>query len=407
MNKTSFRFVNYNTIQTLFVDLIQIAIGCRKSLQRIPTDDEWRQLLQMSQEQAVVGVCLAGVGRLKLLGISPPDDVSLDWSWQTVKIQDRNVQMNQWSRFLCRRIEEDGFKCCVLKGQSLARLYDYKEVVRNTDIVNATSCRDVDNKHNSLAMLRQPGDIDLWLLASHKDVIRWGQKEHGIWFYDYHHADLQGFYDAEVELHYRPTLSRNLWRNARLQRWFKQEREKLIDYSDDAGFPVPNDVFNLILVLNHNFWHLLYEGVGMRQMMDLYFVLMNLNLSISSNNKNGIYSRYVRRFGLMKFAAASMWVMQEVFGLPKEKMVCRPDEKAGVFLLKEVFQSGNFGKSDKRLKRGRYKNRMMLMTAWMKHNWRLFRYYPVDVAWTPIGVLYISMWRRWHYAVDGFMLDKR
>lgn len=376
----------------IFLELIANSLGNSNRMRRVPSADEWKMLFQTAQNQAIAGVCFVGVQKLKTLGYSIPDDVYFEWLAVAAQIQERNELMNKWTIQLCRRIEKDGYNCCVLKGQSFTRLY------RQSD---SASNKEVENK---LSSLRQSGDIDIWMLAGHKDVIRWGQKNGGIWYYDYHHADLMEFHDADVELHYRPTLSRNLWRNVKLQRWFKKEGKKLIDKS--ADFPVPNEMFNLILVLNHNFWHLMYEGVGMRQMMDLYFVLENLTPHSSPEGIRNDYLKLIKKFNLEKYAAASMWVMKEVLGLAEEKMVYKPDEKLGRFLLQEIMKAGNFGHADERLKISRYDNRIKLMLGWMKHTFRLVSYYPIDVLWTPIGVFYISLWRRWYYALDRFKLDK-
>ena len=105
----------------------------------------------------------------------------------------------------------------------------------------------------------------------------------------------------------------------------------------------------------------------------------------------------IKHFRLQRFAAASMWIIKEMFGLEEQYLICNPDEKAGRFLLDEIMQSGNFGKYDKRLNKMRYQSRTALMSSWMKHNFRLFKYYPEDVLWTPIGILRISLWRRWYY----------
>lgn len=378
-------------VQT-FMALIRVAMGQETQLPHVPTDAQWEDLYMLAREQALIGVCFAGIQRLKRQGMCPPMPLYMQWLGEASRIQQRNEKMNQWSAELCEKIEADGYGCCVLKGQAVARLYS-----------------------ENLGKLRQPGDIDVWMLAPHKKVIQWGQRNSGIWFYDYHHADLMGFHDVEVELHYRPTLSRNLWRNTRLQRWMNTERENLISNGNGKAnntFPVPSTEFALILTLNHNFWHLLYEGVGMRQMMDLYFVLRGLTPNPSprgEGNHGGEGSQYlylIKHFGLTRFARASMWVMKEVFGLEDEFFVCEPDERSGRFLLNEILQAGNFGHADKRLKRGGG-NRVVLMGRWLKHTWRLFRDYPADVLWTPIGVLYISLWRRWHYRFDYIKLNTK
>ena len=158
----------------------------------------------------------------------------------------------------------------------------------------------------------------------------------------------------------------------------------------------------MILILNHNFWHLLYEGVGFRQILDLYFVLRSMEESGSYQDqlKEETF-RLIKYFHLQRFAAASMWIMQEVLGLAEQYLICEPDKKAGRFLLDEIMQAGNFGKFDKRLNNNRYKSRIGLMFIWLKHNLRLLRYFPIDVLWTPIGVVRISLWRRWHYRKES------
>lgn len=142
----------------------------------------------------------------------------------------------------------------------------------------------------------------------------------------------------------------------------------------------------------------MYEGVGLRQILDLYFVLKSVDSDIDSDidfdeHKEEAW-RLVKHFRLQRFAAASMWIMREVLGLDDQYLICSPGEKAGRFLLNEIMLSGNFGKFDKRLSKDRYQSPLKLMLSWLSHNFRLIRYYPADVLWTPLGVLRISMCKR-------------
>lgn len=403
-------------IQQLFFELIQVAIGTRICLTHTPSADEWGELYTIAKKQSLVGICFAGLQKLYNSVNQEPstqnpqpnstqkqepitqnlDEVQyLTWMGMAAKIQQRNQVVDEQTAQFYRKVVDDGYQACVLKGQAVNALY------------------------GNLAGLRQSGDIDMWMVAEPEKVIEWARATGSMYYYDYHHADLNIFPDTEIELHYRPSLSRNLVRNARLQKWFKEEGAKHIVYREYLGFAVPDYIFNVVLTMNHNFWHLMYEGVGMRQMMDLYFVLRSLpsanvndrelsaNLSVNTSsdtsakiikNLQDETLKLLKHLKLLRFTSASMWIMKEVLGLEDEYLLCEPNEDAGRFLLDEIMQAGNFGHHDERLKEGRYKtSRVGLMWAWMRHTSRLFEYYPADVLWTPIGILRISLWRRWHY----------
>lgn len=359
-------------MDSLFYELIRLSIGSSETLSRQPSTDEWKCLYQMAMKQSLLGVCFAGVRKhmegSKQTGeeVTIPTKAYHHWLGTAVHIQQRNEWMNKRCADFEKKLAEEGYKSCLLKGQGLAALY------------------------GELSGLRQSGDIDTWALGEPKDIIEWARKTGTMSFYDYHHADLSLYENAEIELHYRPTLSRNLLRNARLQRWFREEGEKHIAFKEELGFSVPDYTFNVILTLNHNLWHLMYEGVGLRQVLDLYFVLRSNDDSLLRDET----LKLIKHFGLLRFAEASMWIMKDVLGLEEKHLLCSPNEKAGRFLLEEIMQAGNFGKYDDRLNKNRYQSRVDLMFSWLKHNLRLVKYYPADVLWTPIGVLRISFWKR-------------
>ena len=51
-------------MKLLFFKLIQVAIGCREYLRRVPSAKEWNALYTMAQKQTVAGVCFCGLQRL-------------------------------------------------------------------------------------------------------------------------------------------------------------------------------------------------------------------------------------------------------------------------------------------------------------------------------------------------------
>ena len=101
----------------------------------------------------------------------------------------------------------------------------------------------------------------------------------------------------------------------------------------------------------------------------------------------------LRSFGMAKFAAAVMYVLQEVFAIPTHYYICKPNEKEGKKLLAEIMQGGNFGQYDTRdvsLKKGG----MMKHGVWkLKRVMRLVSSYPEEALWEPVFWVWHLVWR--------------
>ena len=103
--------------------------------------------------------------------------------------------------------------------------------------------------------------------------------------------------------------------------------------------PVPTLAFNRVYILLHIYRHLFFEGIGLRQILDYYYVLLQ---GMTETEKSD-FIFVLKSLRLLKFAGALMYVMQRVFGLEDKYAFVTPNTKLGRFLLKEVMIAGNFG----------------------------------------------------------------
>ena len=245
--------------------------------------------------------------------------------------------------------------------------------------------------------------------------------------WDYKHAHLDIWEDVAVEMHYRVEVMLNLWKNRKLQRWFEAHAEEIFSNFNDRSaqrgaclsknlntntedterLVTPMVEFNVFYILLHIYRHFLYEGVGMRQLMDYYFVLKNLlqtrkleeatggrandNVDLNSNRTNSAIDA-IKEFGMERFARGVMWVMQEVFALERKYMIAEPLESEGRFILSEVMTGGNFGHYDERINK-RSKGKLFTVIAICKHNWHLLWHYPSEVIWPPIWFVWHKCWK--------------
>ena len=62
----------------LFFELLQVALGNRDELSRVPTRKEWINLYQQSEKQSILGIMLEGLERLPEEQ-RPSQDILLQW----------------------------------------------------------------------------------------------------------------------------------------------------------------------------------------------------------------------------------------------------------------------------------------------------------------------------------------
>ena len=356
-------------MQELFFELIQVAIGRRAYLSHTPEAKEWVMLYRLAENQAVLGVCFAGVKRLQEFDNSVPVSLYMQWLAMAAKIQQRNGDMDQKTAEVWALLNNTGLECAVLKGQGIAELYSRNE--------------ELGIGNNSLGMLRQSGDIDVWVKGGFDVVNDFVQKTRPTDDVAYHRFHYNMYPDTEVELHHRPTLMRNLFDDRRLQRWCDSFGADTFVMTD-KGFTIPSLEFNRIFILTHIYRHFLFEGIGLRQLMDYYFVL---KASPQPSPERESEITLIKRISMQRFAAAVMWVLGRVFGLEREYMLCELDEKEGRFILDEIMQTGNFGHGDSRYI-GHSKVKRMT-----KHGLHLLMRYPSEVIWTPIWLVYHKVWK--------------
>lgn len=359
----------------LFFELIQIAIGQRACLSHAPTKDEWWQLYAIAEKQAVLGICFKGIELLHPQGQTPPQKLLYEWIGAAESIRATKEQVNKQCFKLQTKLKEAGIRSSILKGQAIAKLYF-------NDKLN------FDDNSRDLAAYRQSGDIDVYVDCGLKGALQFAKKngcENPEW--DYKHLHLNVFQDTEVEVHYRVEVMLNLWKSHKLQRWFKEHEKQLFFQQGELISPAVE--FNKFYILLHIYRHFLYEGVGMRQLMDYYFVLRAQN-ELRKYNEQLIIT--LKEFGMKRFARGIMWVMQTVFGLEKEYLICEPLEREGRFILNEVMAGGNFGHYDERIKRKRH-NKIDTVKAICKHNWHLMQHYPSEVIWPPIWFVWHKCWK--------------
>lgn len=361
MIKTSaiFLFLNY-------------CLGKKVDMSIVVAKVDWRQLYTFASRQAVLGFCFDGIERLtkefaEELKQNPMGrDLLMTWMGAAQQIRRQNMKVNAVAGKLFAMLREDGLRCCILKGQGNVLMYP--------------------NPYS-----RTPGDIDVWVNASREDITEYAKTHFEIGDdIRFHHLETS-FDGVPVELHYFPCIMNNPIYNVRLQKWFKRNADlqcsNVVSLPDGIGeIAIPTTAFNVIYQLTHLYHHFFDEGIGMRQIIDYYYVVNNDELLVIRDT----LQRELKYLGLWKFAGAVMFVLHETLGLSEDKMIAPMDEKRGKLLLAEILNGGNFGQHF--TKYGHFTQQGMAKKYFLKiwRNMHFVRYYPAEALSEPI-------FRTWHF----------
>lgn len=174
--------------------------------------------------------------------------------------------------------------------------------------------------------------------------------------------------------------------------WFKENLQTVNVMLPKGEIAVPSWRFNTIYLLTHAYHHLLNGGIGLRQMMDYYFVLKQ---KASTLQEKAEIQAMLKQFGMYGFAKAVMYVMKHVFMLEDNYLLCEPDTDEGEFLLNEIMEGGNFGHYDKRYhERSKHKGRGKLLLNKIHNNMHLLTHYTNEVVWAPVYFVWHYFWKR-------------
>ena len=355
MTETYFKFIRYSLDEGMAWD---------SSFQII----DWDELFHFAKKQTIAGVLFEGIKRIPK-EYAPPFKTLMTWMGYSEQIRKRNLMMNEAAHSIYERLSNDGFRCFVLKGQGNAIMYP--------------------NPYS-----RTPGDVDLLLCADRKTIDSYLESHFNIESKNLQHAEFE-YHGACVEAHYFPAYMNNMFYNRRLQRWFKKNNDlqcsNIVELPDGAGnIAVPTSSYNVIFQLCHLYEHFFDEGIGMRQIIDYYYVVINDELLVIRD----ALQKELKHLGLWKFTGAVMYVLHETLGISEERMIASMDRKRGQLLLAEIIDGGNFGKYF--TKYGSFTHQKMGKKYFLKiwRNLHFVRFYPAEALAEPLFRTWHFLWRK-------------
>ncbi len=252
-------------------DFLKYCLGAKSDVNKVIAGIDWQMLYSFAFKQALLGLCFDGIERL---GKEYPEELKrnpigrellMTWMGKAQQIRRQNMKVNTVASKLYSMLREDGLRCCILKGQGNALMYP--------------------NPYS-----RTPGDIDVWVNASREEITEYAKTHFEIGDdIRFHHLETS-FDGVPVELHFFPGIMNNPIYNARLQKWFKRNADlqcsNVVSLPDSIGeIAIPTTAFNVVYQLTHLYHHFFDEGIGMRQIIDYYYVVCDFYKVYQNSSK--------------------------------------------------------------------------------------------------------------------------
>ena len=263
----------------IFFDFLKFCIGSESEIPSSLKEADWKELYRIAQKQCLVGILFDGIQKLPPAEVGMSKDLLLQWMAESQMLEKANVRLNDAAIQISEWFRKKGFGTCILKGQGNALLYP-----------------------NGLH--RTPGDIDIWVEGGDKRVISFVRSISPHEKACYHHIEFPSYKGVEVEVHYRPSFLLCFWHNRKLQKYYERVKEEQFSHrvmlGEQGEIVIPTVEFNLIFQLTHIYAHLMNEGIGLRQLLDYYFVVCDFykvyqtstNHSASFSNHPVIFSNH-------------------------------------------------------------------------------------------------------------------
>lgn len=392
-----------------FFELLQVAIGKRECLTSCLTDEEWDSLCSECEKHCILGIAFVGIQKLPKEQM-PPSELYAKWQKDAQTEKERREQVTEICRKACETHEKNGFDSCVLMPSPIQVRGERLEVrvlpgevsdegfefrggdPNDVDIL----CWSKDKKDGKRTIVEY---VNFQYIASTKHikpkVVR-------------NDIDFESG-NIPVEVRFKSEYLNNPWYNSRFENWVREKVDRVrppespcVGGRDEVrgeGLERPSKSpcigrlaelpaeFFVVYQLVHLYKKLFCEGIRLGHLVEYYYTLREfsverLEVRAQSEEVRGErleIMRVIERLGMKKFAGSVMYVLQTVFGMPDEYLICKPDARHGSFVLKMLTLAGEYTRHIERTRTLSHLGRLGHHLYWLKRNRPFITQYPAEV----------------------------
>ena len=353
------------------LELIHIALGYQKEFSLHLTADEWKALHVQCEIHGLAELAFVGIQKLSKEQ-QPPSDLCIKWSREVQVLNERKERLIKIFKDACETYNRNGFDSCILmprlsKSPCIGGLGGDS---RDVDIL----CWSKDKKDGKRTIVEY---VNFQYVSSTKHIKPKVVRQHVDW--------KSGHIPIDVQL--RTSLLNNPWHNKRYVTWRREMLERT-SKSPCVGrlgeLPVE---FYVVYQLMHLYKRFFCEDLRFGHLLEYYYTLCELSVErlevrdkrLEVRDERLEVMRVIENLGMRKFAGAVMYVLQTVFGMPDEYLLCKPDVRHGSFVLKMTNLAGEYGRAYERTRTLSHLGKIGRYLYWIKRNKPFITQYPSEM----------------------------
>ena len=327
---------------------------------------DYGNVLKLAEEQAVVGLLLAGLESLSVEQ-RPPKSLLLQCIGEVQMIESQNCAMNTFIEKLFIMLQKEGMEPVLMKGQGIAQCYE-KPLWRSSGDVDLL-LNDEDYERCKAFLLPKATSLESeFAYHKHQGMIMNG------WPIEIH-GRIRGLLTDRAD-RVLDEMQKDIFKS-------NKEGSKLFRYWKNGNVEVPlmAATEDTVYVFSHVLHHFFGGGIGLRQICDWCRLMWTYREDIDVV----VLETRLHKMGMMTEWLAFAMLAVEWLGMPPESIPLYKSErkwkkKAGR-IMEYIMDMGNFGHNRDESYRKKYPYLIMKIVSMWRHtvdNLRLMRIFPVD-----------------------------
>lgn len=355
---------NLNNNQRAFFELVKAGLWADTEStdlqgQGFTGSVDWKKVYQLSVEQSVQGLVLAGIEKTNTNRTDHtnrvPQELLLQWIGEVQMIEQQNKAMNIFVAKLIDHLRSQDIYALLVKGQGIAQCYERPLWRASGDVDLLLS--DVNYEKAKKVLLPLAIDAE----QEYKSFKHIGMTLKGDYVVELHgtmHSRLSKRVDIGID-----EAQKDVFYGSSVRSW--------LNGSTQIFLPSANN--DVVFVFTHILHHFYIEGIGLRQICDWCRLLRTYKDSLDLR----LLESRIRKMGLMSEWKAFAALAVDWLGMPVEVMPLYSSDKKwskkAEKIIGFVLETGNFG-HNRRVANGKVGSAWNKMKDFARHT----RVFPLD-----------------------------